>query len=300
MPWARFDDQYDRNRKVLAVSPAARWLHVASVTSCRRQNSRSGFMTELEARGLAVAQGVPVRCIKELVAVGLWDALEGGYSVHDYPEYLPAPSSERVARHRQRKAEQSKESAPRNADVTVTDEGGNTPRARAWAQGPIPIPIPPSGGSSAPDGASPLPGVNHEVHEEKASSTRAVDPETRERVQRIFEAEVAARVGKGPILLTPKRATAAERRLKQGYGLEDCIDAVRACCADDWCRRTGNDNMAYALRDGETLERFRNKARCAAEPASNGLRASGASSGAVIPGLSAEELAFAARLRAEA
>lgn len=120
-------------------------------------------------------------------------------------------------------------------------------------------------------------------------------------MREIFEAEVDARAGKGSILLTPKRAAAAERRLKQGYVLEDCIDAVRACCADEWCRRTGNDNMAYALRDGETLERFRNRARFVPEQSRNRGRVLLADPvGAVIPGLSAEELDFAARLRMQA
>jgi len=35
MPWARFDDQYHRNPKVLSVAASSRWLHAASVTHCR-------------------------------------------------------------------------------------------------------------------------------------------------------------------------------------------------------------------------------------------------------------------------
>lgn len=122
----------------------------------------------------------------------------------------------------------------------------------------------------------------------------------REAIGQIFEAEMGSRIGKGSVLLTPKRVTAAERRIKQGYSLEDCIDAVKACCADDWCQRTGNDHMAYALRDGETLERFRNKARFAERPGKGSARPSGSDSQPEwgIRGLSHEELEFAARLRA--
>jgi hypothetical protein len=38
--------------------------------------------------------------------------------------------------------------------------------------------------------------------------------------------------------------------------MDQAKDAIRACCADDWCRKTGNDNMAYALKDGDALEKF--------------------------------------------
>src|ERR1035437_9585347 len=75
-------------------------------------------------------------------------------------------------------------------------------------------------------------------------------------IRQLFSVEVESRQGKGTAMLTSKRTKAGVDRLRQGYPLDEAKDAIRACCADDWCRRTANDNMAYALKDGDTLEKF--------------------------------------------
>lgn len=165
MAWARFDDQYHRNPKVLSVAATARWLHAASVTHCRLGRSLTGFMTTLEAEGLAVEQSVSRRAIQELAVAGLWDRVDGGFVVHDYPDYLPESSKERTQAWRDRQSQ----GGHGDAAVTVTKSHKAVSRATGIPN-PNPNPVHASpNGSASPVDLVPLPPQDHE---ETGSGTR--------------------------------------------------------------------------------------------------------------------------------
>jgi DNA-binding Lrp family transcriptional regulator len=73
----------------------------------------------------------------------------------------------------------------------------------------------------------------------------------------------------GRTILTPKRRKAIEARVKEGYGLDDLLDAVRGwrrstfhCGANE--QETVYNELTLLLRDGEHVERFRDLERGAA------------------------------------
>lgn len=86
MAWARLDDAFYTHRKVIDVSPAARWLFVAGLCYCN-QNLTDGEISTSAALSIGMIPS-PKRAIGELVRAGLWIRHEGGgYQVHDYLQY---------------------------------------------------------------------------------------------------------------------------------------------------------------------------------------------------------------------
>lgn len=109
MPWVRMDDQYPEHPKVDRVGPYAAWLNVCAWAYCAR-NLTDGFVpSERVARLANVPQ--PAKLAKALVEARLWEAVEGGYMVHDFLAYNPsreqvlkerAATAKRVSEHRER------------------------------------------------------------------------------------------------------------------------------------------------------------------------------------------------------
>lgn len=62
-------------------------------------------------------------------------------------------------------------------------------------------------------------------------------------------------------LLDQRRKVIEARFTKDGYPLEDILDAVRGCAASDWDVEHGHTDLTYSLRDGVHLEKFRDKWR---------------------------------------
>jgi hypothetical protein len=114
MPWVRIAAEFCDNPKVLQVGPLGMSLYVAGLCYCNR-NLTDGFIPWAKARSLmsfeflappdkdgsqdVVRISVSVGRLGHdvsssdvadmLVAAGLWEEVDGGYSVHDYREYQP-------------------------------------------------------------------------------------------------------------------------------------------------------------------------------------------------------------------
>jgi len=259
--WGKHDDHGDDDPRWWGCPLAAQGLYWAVLPYCLRKGEN--FVPV----GLCVRTAYPSHeepMTGPLVVRGLWtEVSDDGGQVSGYA-YTESDWSEIVfpEEERERRREAAKEGGLKSAEARRSKYGSARPRSHfevpseATAKRPAKPPEAHLEATVKSREAVPVPVPEPVV----AEATPPVAPHT-EDVRRIFEAEVAARVGKGSVLLTSKRQLAAERRLGQGYTLTDCMDAVRACCADEWCQRTGNDNMAYCLRDGETLEKFRNQGR---------------------------------------
>ena len=76
-------------------------------------------------------------------------------------------------------------------------------------------------------------------------------------VQQVFAAWKAAGGLNGRAKLTADRAGKIKARRRDGYPLEDLLDAVRGIWACVWNVEHGRTDLALALRDAEHLERFR-------------------------------------------
>ncbi|MBV9311572.1 MAG: hypothetical protein JOZ73_12105 [Solirubrobacterales bacterium] len=89
MSWVRLDDGFSEHPKILAAGPQAGWLWVCGLAYCNRQKKKDGFIPERMIRLLADLRSVAKLAMK-LVAVGLWEIVQGGFRVHDYHEYQPS------------------------------------------------------------------------------------------------------------------------------------------------------------------------------------------------------------------
>jgi len=102
MAWGRMDDGFHDHPKVEALSLDAVGLWSLCWSYANRHRKTSpvlGFISEGRARGEAMKRGVSPRRFDVLVRMltaplpggkyGMWEAVEGGWLIHDYEDYLP-------------------------------------------------------------------------------------------------------------------------------------------------------------------------------------------------------------------
>lgn len=79
MTWAKIDDTLPENPKVAALSVGGRWAYVSSICYASR-NLSDGFIPRSK---LTSVDGSPKIAV-ELVTARLWEAVDGGWVIHDY------------------------------------------------------------------------------------------------------------------------------------------------------------------------------------------------------------------------
>jgi hypothetical protein len=129
MPWAKLDDQFPDHPKVVQAGPAAAWLHVCAICYASRYLT-DGFVPVGQVRKLADVPDSDALAAK-LVQVGLWEAADGGFRVHDYLKYNP--SRAQVMAERERNAARQEQWRTRNAVSNAVS---------ATAPSPFPLPFP--------------------------------------------------------------------------------------------------------------------------------------------------------------
>lgn len=92
MGWVALDDGFFANPKILQAGHAAAGLYAMGLSYCGKYLT-DGFIPS------AWLIGTPKKLVTQLVDVGLWDQVEGGYFFPDYEEYNP--SREKVEERRQ-------------------------------------------------------------------------------------------------------------------------------------------------------------------------------------------------------
>ena len=127
MPWFRIDDNLAFHHKVVAAGNPAMGLWVRAGSMCAQQLT-DGFVPDHMVLSLGtLAQA------KKLVAVGLWNRVEGGYSFHEWEERQPSKASveaeraaaaERMREHRKKKRE-----ATTKAGTKIPNGIGNVTQA---------------------------------------------------------------------------------------------------------------------------------------------------------------------------
>lgn len=99
MAWARLDDGWHDHPKVIAAGLDAAGLWVMCLTwahANRRGNPRPGYVPKaVLSRFASGARGT--RLATRLVDVGLFDATDGGWLIHDFVKYLPKYDPEKAA-----------------------------------------------------------------------------------------------------------------------------------------------------------------------------------------------------------
>lgn len=101
MAWVRVESSVARNRKFLEAGPAASWLWLCGLTYAQ-EGLTDGFIPFQALTMLGVRGAGGLKC--KLVAVGLWDEVEGGWQIHDYLNHNRSADHVRSIQHERREA----------------------------------------------------------------------------------------------------------------------------------------------------------------------------------------------------
>lgn len=84
MSWLKIESSVARNKKFMKAGPAPSWLWVCGLAYCQ-EGLTDGFIPTEALPYLGVKNAKQLT--EHLVKAGLWDEVEGGWSVHDYLEH---------------------------------------------------------------------------------------------------------------------------------------------------------------------------------------------------------------------
>lgn len=103
MAWVKLDDKIFLNRKFAEASDGARLTYLAGLTYVAQAESDGRIAAAAVAIVAAYArQADPSAVVAELVRLRLWEAVEGGYEIHDYLAYNPSREALEAERKRKR------------------------------------------------------------------------------------------------------------------------------------------------------------------------------------------------------
>lgn len=148
MPWIRLDDQWMEHPKVIAAGRDARDVWLASITWCAKYMTDGFFHSNL-LPSLAVMAGIDVANCQQiastLLAVGLWDATENNYKIHDYLDYNPSKEEVKATKEARKEAGRAgglakAAKSKQNSSKTLAKEQQNS------APSPSPNPLKGGGG----------------------------------------------------------------------------------------------------------------------------------------------------------
>lgn len=135
--WIKLDDKFWRNPKMRRLSHAARGVFCDCLSYCGdvAADQLTGFLSRQESLDRATGNK---RLVDEMVEVGCLEIVNGGYLIHDFPDYLPKTSRERTQRWRENKR------LERHGDVTEASQPrhGDSESSRARDGKPEPEPEP--------------------------------------------------------------------------------------------------------------------------------------------------------------
>jgi hypothetical protein len=129
MTWVQIDDGMADHPKIMSLSHGAFRLQIEGLCFANR-NLTDGHVPRLAAHRHGK------RYAAELVAAGVWDAVDGGYMIHDYAEYQPskaevlerrAETAERVRNWRRNKRRNAASNSVTPANVTALVTGPPSP-----------------------------------------------------------------------------------------------------------------------------------------------------------------------------
>jgi hypothetical protein len=217
MAWIKIDDNLVQHPKILEAGDEAIGLWVRLLSYSARYLT-DGKISYAAARAILGRRYSPVRA---LLKTGLLEDNGEFYTIHNYLKYNPSRAETLTKRERDKE---------RKASYSAKFPGGK----KTDAKGPVPVPVP-------------VP--NNNKANKKTANKRKPDPE----VGIVFDywksLHPTAR-------LTPKTKALITRRLKD-YPVEDLIDAIRGIHLDPWEDRAKYLSLKYALKDEDSIERFR-------------------------------------------
>lgn len=135
MGWARIDDGFHDHPKLMGLSLEAVGLWTLTLTWARRHHraggGRPGFVPKTVPARFAGNRGVKLAFLLE--SHGLWDETDGGWTIHDYDDYLSAAdrtaTTEDVRKARSSAGKRGAEArwADSNSKAGASQDDGNLP-----------------------------------------------------------------------------------------------------------------------------------------------------------------------------
>lgn len=119
MGWSKLDDAVFGHHKFLAAGPDGVTMWMMALAYANRY-STDGFIPDVTVPALYPLRH-PAKVAQQLVTVGLFERVEGGFVVHDYLDYNPSA----IEVKERREAERLRKQAQRSAGASASDRGTN-------------------------------------------------------------------------------------------------------------------------------------------------------------------------------
>lgn len=129
--WLKIVADIARQDKFITAGPVASWLWLAGLGYCRTAEN-NGLIPKAVVPTLVPGMKGAYRHAAQLVSVGLWDEVVGGYAVHDYLDWNP--SKEQIESLRAADRERKKDKPP--SGIRPESERKPIARIRAGVNSP--------------------------------------------------------------------------------------------------------------------------------------------------------------------
>lgn len=288
MAWARIDDGFDDHPKVLALlehedGAAAIGLWTLCLTWAHRNTRKKGKTPGLLPGSLPrrYLGSIGRDAAKLLADVGLWEASDEGWRIHDFDQYLPTAETSQARAEAGRRGAEKRWAAKRTAEVSagsdgnlpssdgklpslghqtasksVANDGSRTPARRAIPNGIAPTPTP-----------EPTPEPEPHVQQRRAGKPRREDAE---RLCAHLADRIESNGSKRPAI-TQRWRDAARLMIDRDALTEEQVHRAIDWCQDDefWLI-----NIKSMPKLREHYDRLRQEAQRKARAGSNGQRLS--------------------------
>jgi hypothetical protein len=253
MSWAKLDDRFHENPKILGLDHSAFRLYVCGLTySCAHETA--GHLSSTVVSALMRLQRITGTATVTLVAAGCWTQEAGEFKIHDFEKYQFTKPYELTVQAR-------RTGGLKSVQARIGKYGSANPRAQFTGTPEVAGEV-----TSLKTRTRPVPSFtseNKETGETLETKERSVSPNGSTSV--VFEAWITSTGKTGRTRLDNKRRRLITQAL-ESYPLEDVLDAV-----DGWKNvahnRGENDrhrkfnSLELLLRDAEHIETFRDAKR---------------------------------------
>lgn len=166
MTWLKTDDKFPEHRKIRRLTDAAYRLHHTAMCACAKDET-DGLVTEADIADME--HGPRLRKhLDALVDAHLWEAVDGGWIIHDFLDYNPSHGQQEDKRTKQRERQaqwRAKRTETPDDDVSQRDAAVGDASVTRRSHDPVP---------TRPDPSRPVPvvGVLHAVGDGSAIPNR--------------------------------------------------------------------------------------------------------------------------------
>jgi hypothetical protein len=124
MTWVRLDDQWYDHAKIRRLPELCQLAWIKGITLSARDLT-DGLLSEEDVVGLLRSRKASLEAARELVKVGLWVLVDGGYRIHDYHHYQPTAAQVKAQKEANRIRQNRYRNGVTNAVTYGVTNGGS-------------------------------------------------------------------------------------------------------------------------------------------------------------------------------